>query len=304
MKCTYCQAENSSNSKFCYNCGKPFDFSKRISILIKDVLLYILSFFILLFCLISFTILNATISGILFILCILIICPISYKLIIKYIKFFNICVIRVMFAIITFFAALFISFTSPDPENHSESDQTIKLYEDVQETSKQEQAKIEELKRIAYEQAKAEETKRIAEEQAKAEEAKRIAEEQAREEEENKIVQNQSKYSYDIEDSLTNISKEFYNNEARANKNYFGKKVKITAKIAKISVDSSVLFNTGVTVILEESGAYYDILCNFKEGDSTGITKYNKGDQITIIGKMDEFLINSIYMKKCIIVNN
>jgi len=115
-------------------------------------------------------------------------------------------------------------------------------------------------------------------------------------------VESQSNKEFDIEDSLENITNEYYLNEARANIKYFNKKIKITSLIQSIDVDSSVLFNMGVTVHLYENNAKYSIICNFKDGDSTGITKYNKGDKITIIGTMDTRIGNSPYMKSCHIV--
>lgn len=113
----------------------------------------------------------------------------------------------------------------------------------------------------------------------------------------------QNQLEYDIEDSLTNIADEYYLNEARANVKYFGKKIKITAGIEDITVDSSVFFNLGVTVYLREKGARYDLICNFGDGDSSGITYYNKGDKITIVGTMDEMIGSSLYMKKCNIID-
>jgi len=115
-------------------------------------------------------------------------------------------------------------------------------------------------------------------------------------------VENQKNTEFDIEDSLENITNEYYLNEARANTKYFNKKIKITSLIQSIDVDSSVLFNMGVTVHLYEKNAKYNIICNFKDGDSTGITKYNKGDKITVIGTMDTRIGDSPYMKNCFIV--
>ena len=134
------------------------------------------------------------------------------------------------------------------------------------------------------------------------EELKKNEEERIKRELEEKQREESIKYAFDKEESIKEISKVYYDNKLRGNKEYFGKKIKVTAQITSINSDSSVLFNTGVTVNLEEKGAYYYMMCNFKDGDSTGILNYNRGDMITIIGTMDELIGNSLCLKKCIIV--
>lgn len=112
---------------------------------------------------------------------------------------------------------------------------------------------------------------------------------------------NKSSQSYDIEDSLANIANTYYQNETRGNKEYFKKRVKVTATISDISVDKSVLFNTGVTIHLKETGAKYRMLCNNEDGIK-GITYYNRGDSITVIGTMNTMVGSSLLMDKCEIV--
>lgn len=113
-----------------------------------------------------------------------------------------------------------------------------------------------------------------------------------------KIVVNVIKPKYDIEDSLTNIALTYYQNEARGNSNYFGKNIKLTAQIYDIDVDDSVLFNIGVTIWLKEDGAKYNLSCNNEDGIS-GITKYNKGDFITVIGKMNTMSGRTLRLDNC-----
>ena len=103
---------------------------------------------------------------------------------------------------------------------------------------------------------------------------------------------------FEIDDNLTNMANTYYLNEARGNSTYFGKKVKVTATITDISVDESVLFNTGVTIHLKENGAKYTLLCNNDKGIN-GITNYNRGDKITVVGKMDTMVTGALVMKKC-----
>ena len=103
---------------------------------------------------------------------------------------------------------------------------------------------------------------------------------------------------YEIEDTIANMSETYYQNEARGNSTYFGKKVKVSGNISLISVDESVLFNTGVTVHLDEDGARYDLLCNNENGIK-GITKYSRGDNITVVGKMDTMVSSALVMHEC-----
>ncbi len=109
--------------------------------------------------------------------------------------------------------------------------------------------------------------------------------------------------TYDIEESLTNIAKTYYDNEARGNSTYFKKRVKVTAIITSINVDKSVLFNTGVTIHLKESGAKYEMLCQNEDGIK-GINKYSRNDTITVIGQMNTMVGNSLWMEKCEIVED
>lgn len=124
-------------------------------------------------------------------------------------------------------------------------------------------------------------------------------EEEAKRKEEQKQRELESKY--DIKDTLTNIAYVYYQNEARGNKEYFGKRIMTTATITGISVDQSVLFNTGVSIHLKEDGAKYRLVCNNEKGIS-GITDVNRGDTITVIGKMNTMLSGSLLMDDCEII--
>ena len=116
------------------------------------------------------------------------------------------------------------------------------------------------------------------------------------------ITTDKPKQNYDIEDSLTNIAYTYYQNEARGNSKYFKKRVKVTATITDISIDKSIFFNTGVTIHLKEEGAKYRLMCNNEDGIS-GITEYNRNEQITVIGTMNTMAGSSLLMNKCEIVN-
>lgn len=107
--------------------------------------------------------------------------------------------------------------------------------------------------------------------------------------------------TYDIETTVKDMSQMFYENEAKAYSTFSGKRVKITGKIIDISVDTSVLLNMGTSISINENGAKYGALCNFKDGDTTGINNYKKGDFITIIGVVNDKFVNHINLEKCII---
>lgn len=105
-----------------------------------------------------------------------------------------------------------------------------------------------------------------------------------------------------IEDTLTNMSNVYYNNEVNGNNTYFGKKVKVSAIVSSISSDSSVFFNTGVTIHLDENGSKYGLMCNNEDG-IYGVNNINRGDRITVIGTMDERIGSSLFLKNCNISN-
>jgi hypothetical protein len=87
-------------------------------------------------------------------------------------------------------------------------------------------------------------------------------------------------------------------NEARGNSTYFGKMVKITGKISDIDVDDGVIFNTGVTIWLDDSNSHYALACGNDDG-IVGVKDLNKGDTVNLVGKMDTMAGSSLRMDDC-----
>ena len=58
----------------------------------------------------------------------------------------------------------------------------------------------------------------------------------------------------------------------------------------------------GVTLVLKDNGSRYNMYCTNDDG-MKGITKYNKGDKITVIGVMDTMVSNNLRLDNCIIMD-
>lgn len=104
---------------------------------------------------------------------------------------------------------------------------------------------------------------------------------------------------------IVDFTETYYNNELAGNKEYSGKRIKITGKLNNTDVDDSLILNLGTTCYLD-SGKHYDVACNFDGGDVGNLSNFVRGDYITIIGTVDTlrdaFPNDVIYLKKCIVV--
>jgi len=112
------------------------------------------------------------------------------------------------------------------------------------------------------------------------------------------ITVNVAKLTYELEGNLQDIAEVYYLNEARGNSTYFGKMVKITGKISDIDVDDGVIFNTGVTIWLDDSNSHYALACGNDDG-IVGVKDLNKGDTVNLVGKMDTMAGSSLRMDDC-----
>ena len=112
------------------------------------------------------------------------------------------------------------------------------------------------------------------------------------------ITVNVAKLTYELEGNLQDIANVYYLNEARGNSTYFGKMVKVTGKIRDIDVDDSVIFNTGVTIWLDESNSHYALACGNDNG-IVGVSDLNKGDTVSLVGKMNTMAGSSLRMDDC-----
>lgn len=102
----------------------------------------------------------------------------------------------------------------------------------------------------------------------------------------------QQKPEYEIEVSAKDLSKAFNDNEIKANQDYKGKIAKITGQIK----DIGETFGQTYIVLSNEDESlsnFVDIQCFFKEKDEINkIAQKNKGDKVTIIGKIDGKSLN------------
>ena len=112
------------------------------------------------------------------------------------------------------------------------------------------------------------------------------------------ITVNVAKLTYELEGNLKDIAEVYYLNEARGNSTYFGKMVKVTGKISDIDVDDSVLFNTGVTIWLNDSNSHYALACGNDDG-IVGVKDLNKGNTVSLVGKMNTMAGSSLLMDDC-----
>ncbi len=98
--------------------------------------------------------------------------------------------------------------------------------------------------------------------------------------------------SYEIEVTAKELADEFNDNEIRANQNYKGKIAKISGEISDIG---EVLGQTYVVLSNEDESFsnFVDVQCFFKDKDEINkIAQKNKGDKVTIIGKIDGKSLN------------
>jgi lysyl-tRNA synthetase class II len=102
----------------------------------------------------------------------------------------------------------------------------------------------------------------------------------------------QQKPEYEIEVLAKDLSKAFNDNEIKANNDYKGKLAKITGQIK----DIGEMFGQTYIVLSNEDESlsnFVDIQCFFKEKDEINkIAQKNKGDKVTIIGKIDGKSLN------------
>ena len=112
------------------------------------------------------------------------------------------------------------------------------------------------------------------------------------------ITVNVTKLTYELEGNLQDIAEVYYLNEARGNSTYFGKMVKVTGKIRDIDVDDGIIFNTGVTIWLDDSTSHYALACGNDDG-IVGVGDLNKGDTVSLVGKMNTMAGSSLLMDDC-----
>lgn len=102
----------------------------------------------------------------------------------------------------------------------------------------------------------------------------------------------QKEQEYEIEVTAKELADEFNDNEIRANQNYKGKIAKISGEISDIG---EVLGQTYVVLSNEDESFsnFVDVQCFFKDKDEINkIAQKNKGDKVTIIGKIDGKSLN------------
>eukprot|EP00914_Ancora_sagittata_P003297 GHVO01006842.1.p1 GENE.GHVO01006842.1~~GHVO01006842.1.p1 ORF type:complete len:169 (+),score=5.55 GHVO01006842.1:27-533(+) len=88
------------------------------------------------------------------------------------------------------------------------------------------------------------------------------------------------------------LSRDYEENELRADKKYKGKLVKVDGEVEDIS---KILGSSGITLVGYE---FSWISCNFAEVDEESIAKLDKGDKVSVVGYIDGYGF-SVDMSKC-----
>ena len=183
MKCNKCKSEFKKDSKFCTKCGNKISVPIIIIINIVNIFLYVLSSIFFIICL-SYLNKETFLTSLLIFISSAFICPLTYRIITKYIKQIDKVYLRVIIIIFAFFAGLIIAPVDEDSINkeHEHISQNEILNENQNTKNEEQNVKEDEDKKITEQKAKEAEEKRIAEQKAKEAEEKRIAEEKAKEE--------------------------------------------------------------------------------------------------------------------------
>ena len=117
MICNNCNFEIDKNEKFCKNCGAQIKKENKASLIVRDVILYIISFIVLLVTIVMF-INNKAIAPLIYaILFFILLCPITYKLIIKVFNDLNKAHIRIIGIVLTLVFSLVLIPTDESKTN-------------------------------------------------------------------------------------------------------------------------------------------------------------------------------------------
>lgn len=119
MKCFKCKKEINQNSKFCKYCGIELTKGKKNLYKIVEISLYIISSILIISTLYAWLSDKIFIEGLLFLIAAIFTFPITYNLVIRYLKFLNKSYIRVFLIVAFFFIAIYISPSSQNVEKNN-----------------------------------------------------------------------------------------------------------------------------------------------------------------------------------------
>lgn len=192
MKCDKCKNELKKGSNYCTNCGNKINVIKIIIINIVNILLYVLSAILFLFTLMGWASDKSFLEGLLLFISAVFTCPLTYRIIARYLKPIDKVYIRVIVIIFCFVIGISISPSSQNtPEKNEDKsqgaiDETDKQSEqenkDREEKLKKEQEELEIKKKEEELRVQQEEVKKQEQQKAQQEEAKRQGEQRAKEE--------------------------------------------------------------------------------------------------------------------------